>query len=212
VSLSDVRRSWRAAALLAAALVPALVGCGGPGASATVGSGRYAVADPLPAGLAGRPAARIRLADARGGSFDTRTLAGTPYLVTFLYTNCPDVCPLIGDEISQALRVLGPDARRVAVVAVTVDPRHDTAQAVRVWLKRHREPSQFHYLIGSQQQLAPIWKAWYAAPQIAGDPESAHTAVVWFVDGRGRLAAKVSAGVAFSPSGLARDVRTLLPS
>lgn len=207
-----MRRLWLAAALLAAALVPAVSGCGGSGAAATGGSGRYAVADPLPAGLAGRPAARIRLTDARGGAFDTHSLAGTPYLVTFLYTNCPDVCPLIGEEIGQALRLLGPDARRVAVVAVTVDPRHDTPQAVQVWLKRHREPSQFHYLIGSEQQLAPVWKAWYAAPQIAGDPESAHTAVVWLVDGRGRLTAKVSAGVAFSPSGLAHDIRTLLPS
>jgi protein SCO1/2 len=206
-----VRGSWRVATLLAAALVPVLAGCGGSGAAAT-GGGRYAVADPLPPGLSGRPAARIRLADGRGGGFDTRSLAGTPYLVTFLYTNCPDVCPLIGEEIAQALRVLGPDARRVAIVAVTVDPRHDTRQAVQVWLKRHREPSQFHYLIGSEAQLAPIWKAWYAAPQIAGDPESAHTAVVWLVDGRGRLVAKVSAGVAFSPSGLAHDIRTLLPS
>jgi protein SCO1 len=56
-----------------------------------------------------------------------------------------------------------------------------------------------------------VWRAWYAAPQIPGDPESAHTAVVWLVDARGRLAAKVSAGRAFDTDGLARDVRTLLP-
>jgi protein SCO1/2 len=154
----------------------------------------------------------MRLADARGGELDSGSLTGKPYLVTFLYTRCPDVCPLIGEEIRQALALLGPDARRVAVLAVSVDPRYDTAAAVRTWLHRHREPAQFHYLIGSQRQLAPVWKAWYAAPQVPGDPESGHTAVVWLVDARGRLTAKVSAGVAFPPRGLAHDVRALLAS
>jgi protein SCO1/2 len=133
-----------------------------------------------------------------------------PYLVTFLYANCPDVCPLIGDELRQALERLGPDARRVAVVAVSVDPRGDSAEAVRAWLDRHREPAQFHYLIGSAAQLRPVWKAWFAAPQIAGKPDSTHTAAVWLVDAEGRLTGKVSAGVAFDPNALARDLRTLL--
>ncbi len=99
----------------------------------------------------------------------------------------------------------------MGVVAVSVDPRGDTPAAVREWLRRQREPQQFHYLIGSERELAPVWRAWYAAPQIPGDPESAHTAVVWVVDARGRLAAKVAAGSPFDVDGLARDVRSLVP-
>jgi protein SCO1 len=166
----------------------------------------------LPPGLAGRAAPPIRLADARGGTFDTRTLSGKPYLVTFLYANCPDVCPLIGAQLRDTLQQLGSDARRVGVVAVSVDPRGDTPATVRAWLRRQREPSQFHYLVGSEHALAPVWRAWYAAPQIAGDPESAHTAIVWVVDSHARLAAKVAAGEPFDTRGLARDVRSLLTS
>jgi len=191
----------------------ALAGCGGSDGTSADGSGRddrFAVAEPLPAGLAGRPAPRIRLADARGGTFDTGALAGEPYLVTFLYANCPDVCPLIGAQLRETLSRLGPDARRVHVVAVSVDPRGDTPEAVRTWLRRQREPTRFRYLIGSERELEPVWRSWYAAPQIPGDPESAHTAVVWLVDARGRLTAKVSAGQAFDAAGLARDVRSLL--
>ncbi len=193
-------------------LVLLLAGCGGTSVGGGTHHGsRFSVADPLPAGLAGKPARPIHLRDARGGVFDSRSLAGRPYLVTFLYTNCPDVCPLIGDEVRQALTQLGSSARRVGVVAVSVDPRHDSAPAVRSWLEHHHEPAQFHYLIGSEHRLAPVWKAWYAAPQIAGDPQSAHTAIVWIVDCHGRLAAKVSAGIAFDPRGLAHDLRVLLP-
>jgi protein SCO1 len=122
------------------------------------------------------------------------------------------VCPLIGAELRETLAQLDADARRVGVVAVSVDPRGDTPATVRSWLRREREPAQFHYLIGSERMLAPVWRAWYAAPQIAGDPESAHTAIVWLVDAHGRLAAKVAAGRPFDPSGLARDVRMLLPT
>lgn len=189
-----------------------LTGCGGSERAPDSASGddRFAVAEPLPPGLAGRAAPRIRLADARGGTFDTRSLAGKPYLVTFLYANCPDVCPLIGAQLRQTLERLGPDAERTGVVAVSVDPRGDTPEAVRTWLRRQNQPAEFRYLIGSERDLTPVWKAWYAAPQIAGDPESAHTAVVWVVDAGGRLTGKLSAGRAFDTGGLARDLRSLL--
>jgi protein SCO1/2 len=204
---------WAAvAAVLWMLACTALAACGSAsgGNGKTGGGSRFAVAEALPPGLAGRAAPRIRLADARGGTFDTRSLAGKPYLVTFLYTNCPDVCPLIGAQLRDTLDRLGDDARRVGVVAVSVDPRGDTPDSVRAWLRRQREPAQFHYLIGSERQLRPVWSAWYAAPQIRGDPESAHTAIVWLVDARGRLAAKVAAGQPFDTGGLASDVRALL--
>lgn len=189
----------------------ALAACGSASdGTTTAGDSRFAVAEALPPGLAGRAAPRIRLADARGGTFDTRSLDGKPYLVTFLYANCPDVCPLIGAQLRDTLDRLGDDARRVGVVAVSVDPRGDTPDSVRTWLRRQREPAQFHYLIGSEHELRPVWSAWYAAPQIPGDPESAHTAIVWLVDARGRLAAKVAAAQPFDTGGLASDVRTLL--
>lgn len=208
----------RAPALLLLLVALAFVGCGSGGSSedggdapASIPSSRFAAAGTLPPVLAQRPAPRIRLTDARSGEpFDTATLRGEPYMVTFLFVNCPDVCPLIGQEIRQTLEQLGAQAGRVAVVAVSVDPRGDTAEAARTWLRRQRQPDNFHYLIGSEDELSPVWRAFYAAPQIAGDPDSAHTAVVWLIDARGRLAAKVDAGATFEPADLAHDMRTLL--
>lgn len=218
-----LRRPLAPLALVLAAfgLALALVagGCGSSGEDAGGGTGtatssRFAAADTLPDGLAGKPAPPISLTDARSGrAFDAaERLKGKPYLVTFLFANCPDVCPLIGQELRQSLEELGPQADGTAVVAVSVDPRGDTAEAAQTWLRRQRLPENFHYLIGSEAELSPVWRGFYAAPQIAGDPESAHTAVVWLVDAQGRLAGKVSAGMAFDPADLADDVRTLLSS
>jgi protein SCO1 len=164
----------------------------------------------LPAALVGRPAPEIRLRDARGGTFDTSSLAGKPYAVTFLYTSCPDVCPLIGNELRQALTQLGPLASKVAVVGVSVDPRGDTPAAVQAWLKVHREPANFHYLIGTQAQLTPVWKAYFALPQTPGDPQSSHSATIWLVDGHGRRRALITAGIAVPAADLAYDLHALL--
>lgn len=165
----------------------------------------------LPDELEGSPGPRIRLRDAEGDVFDTKALAGTPYAVTFLFTRCPDVCPLIGQEIRAALDGLGPLRDRVAVAAISVDPRGDTPEAVRAWTRRQRLPEQFRYLIGSERELQPVWDAFYAAPQMRGRPEtSTHTAAISLFDGRGRWRGRFSAGEYLDPADLAHDLRLLV--
>jgi protein SCO1/2 len=191
-------------------------GCGGSSGSspATTAVLRPAALGALPAGIAGTAAPRIRLTDAATPTptpFDTDSLRGRPYFVTFLYTSCTTTCPVIGAELHETLRQLGRQAARVAVVGVTVDPRGDTPHAVRAWLALHHEPPNFHYLIGSRAQLMAVWPKWYVLPQPggAGGP-SVHTATVWVIDARGRRVAQVPAGAAIDPAQLAAAARRLL--
>jgi len=164
----------------------------------------------LPAELAGAPAPSFSHADARGGEIGTADLAGRPFVVTFLYTTCPDVCPLIGQELREALELLGPRGDEIEVLAVSVDPENDTAAAVRSWLASNELPPNFHYLIGTEAELEPTWEAYFAAPQPAGEPDSAHTASIWLVDSDGRLRTKFSAGVPVPPADIAHDLELLL--
>lgn len=165
----------------------------------------------LPVELAGRPAPTFSHTDARTGDpFGTRDVAGKPYVVTFLYTDCPDVCQLIGQELRQALEALGSRSEEVAVLAVSTDPRGDTPEAVNAWLDRHDLPDNFHYLLGSEAQLQSTWNAYFAAPQAPGAPESTHTASIWLVDSSGRLRTKFSAGVPVPPADIAHDLELLL--
>jgi protein SCO1/2 len=188
----------------------------GAGSTSTVASSTAAPAGPfltasvMPQGLGGRAVPQFDLADARGGTVLSATLRGRPYALTFLYVHCVDVCPLIGSEIHDALAKLGPAAKRMNVVAISVDPRGDTRNAVRRWLALHREPANFHYLIGSEHVLAPVWKAFYVTPQTPGDPHSSHTAVIWLVNRNGRLTALISAGVAINTTNLAHDFGVLI--
>jgi len=200
-------RVWWAvavAAVAAAGIAAVLIAAGGGSTDASLHPSG------LPQGVVGKPAATFTLQEHTGRSFRSRDLTGRPYIVTFLYTRCPDVCPLIGQEIRQAFAQLGQDASRVAALAVSVDPRGDTPGRVREWLHAQRLPGNFHYLLGSRRELAPVWEAFYVGPQLTSRARSLHTASVWVIDANGRIATKFSGGAPFDPSDLADDLRALL--
>ena len=75
-------------------------------------------------------------------------------LVTFLYTHCPDVCPLIAEHLNTALRRLRQALRRHprSRLAASVDPKGDTPAAVRRFVAVHHLLPQFRYLSGSAAQ------------------------------------------------------------
>ncbi|WP_354678130.1 SCO family protein [Cupriavidus plantarum] len=59
-----------------------------------------------------------------------RTLAdfkGKAVVMFFGYTHCPDVCPTTMAELKAVMEQMGPEADKVQVLFVTVDPERDTA-------------------------------------------------------------------------------------
>ena len=210
------RRMVAVALVLLVIATSAAIGLGGLGSTGqsiapsggAPGRGRFLTAAAVPQGLGGRAVPQFHLPDARGGIFSSPRLGGRPYVLTFLH--CVDVCPLIGSEIHAELARLGARAGGLNVVAISVDPRGDTRAAVRRWLTAHHEPANFHYLIGSARQLAPVWKAFYVSPQWPGDPRSTHTAVIWLISARGRPAPLIPAGTLIDTNNLAHDFGALI--
>jgi protein SCO1/2 len=132
-----------------------------------------------------RAAPKLSLRDASGRRFTLSKLRGRYVLVTFLYTNCPDVCPLIASNLNTVLRTLGPKAN-VDVLAVSVDPKGDTAAAVRRYEKqKHLEPG-FHFLIGKRAELRPVWAAWHVLAVDRSPDLVDHTGYTALVDPTGK--------------------------
>jgi len=134
---------------------------------------------------------------------------GRPALVTFLFANCPDVCPMISETIRQALERVGPEADKVDVVAISVDPEGDTPAAVRDFLTVHRLQGRMDYLIGTRAELTPIWKDWMVAAQPAGEDMSIHSARVVLVDADGRQVGSYPGGIPVPIDDLAADITAL---
>jgi protein SCO1 len=134
---------------------------------------------------------------------------GKAVLVTFLYTNCPDVCPLIAANLRVALNELGPAAAHAQLIAVSVDPRGDTRAAVAKFLRAHELLGRMQYLVGSHAQLARAWAAWgVGSQQDVGQPQLvAHSALVYGVGGGGDLRTVYPSS--FEPRQIAHDVPLL---
>ena len=135
-------------------------------------------------------------------------MRGKAVFVTFVYTHCPNVCPLIVSNLAAAQRELGREASHVEMVAVTVDPRRDTPAAVRTFLTARGALGRMYYLIGSRRQLLPIWKAWHVG--ITVDTKQTlvgHTAIVYGINASGRMAVVYPSN--FSAQQIVHDVPLL---
>ena len=172
----------RRAALLLLAVVAA--GCGGSKAieSPTTTATRVLGAEVTPP----RRAPAIALHDAWGRPVSLAAQRGRWVLVTFLYVHCPDVCPLIAQNLNAAVEQLGPRRNRVRVLAVSVDPAGDMPRAVRRYIAQRGLLPQFRYLIGSRQQLTPVWAAWHVLAVRAKPDVVDHVAYTMLVDPTGK--------------------------
>lgn len=183
----------------------------------------WRVARPLPlAGTVLTPpvaASDFRLEDQDGRAVSLADLRGRVVALTFLYTRCPDVCPLIADQMRAAHQQLGETAREAAFVAVSVDPTGDAPAAIRGFLRQHRVEGVLTYLHGSFAQLRPVWAHYYvgsdarevnpAAVAAAVPPGGTvdHTAIVYVIDPQGRIRAFLPGN--FDPKDLVTDIRAL---
>lgn len=128
------------------------------------------------------------LVDQHGAEIGLATFAGRPLLVGFAYSHCQTVCPVVVDTVRQAARGLGGET---PVLLVTLDPRRDTPR---------RLPS-----LAASWQLAGLGDARVASGDVAAvegmlaewnvpiarDPQTgeiSHPALIYVVDGEGRLA------------------------
>ena len=137
------------------------------------------------------------------------TQQGKVVVLAFLYTHCPDVCPLTAEQFRQAQQKLTDDEReRTLFVAVSVDPRQDTPEAVQSFARDHGLSKNFVYLIGSAAQLQAVWSAYGVLVQ--PDPGSAtvgHIDAIYLIDKAGR--ARVLTHSDISAEALAGDVKLL---
>jgi protein SCO1/2 len=94
---------------------------------------------------------------------------GKVVLVTFLYTNCPDVCPLITQNLNQPCRCSAPSATTCACSPSASIRRATRRKAVDAYAKAHHLLPEFHYLIGTRDELTEVWKN-YDVAAVASDP------------------------------------------
>jgi protein SCO1/2 len=168
---------------------------------------------------------KFKASDVTGASFGrdftltdqygkTRSLAdfrGKAVVVFFGYTQCPDVCPTTMTTLAESMKQLGPDADRVQVVFITVDPDRDTQALLSEYV-----PAFDKRLLGlrgdaaATERVAKEFKVIYQKQPgpTPGSYTVDHSAGVFMFDPQGRLRVYASHGQA--PDVYAHDLRELL--
>jgi Uncharacterized protein SCO1/SenC/PrrC, involved in biogenesis of respiratory and photosynthetic systems len=104
-----------------------------------------------PLGVTGQPFA---LASSQGGMFTEESLKGTPSLIFFGYTFCPDVCPTTLAETTAWRAALGLTPEQLRIIFITVDPARDTLDTVKDYIEGF-DPSIIG-LVGDEAQTDAV--------------------------------------------------------
>jgi protein SCO1/2 len=159
------------------------------------------------------PQLKFSLDDQDGRAVTAEDYRGKIVLLYFGYTHCPDACPTTLTNLSEALRRLGPDASRVRVLFVTVDPARDTLAVMKRYVGAFG--SQFVGLRGDDDALAALSKRYRIAyhlepPDRNGYYAVDHSSAVFIFDASGR--ARLLAQENDNPRTIAMDLQKLARS
>ena len=111
-----------------------------------------------------QPVTCFTLIDRRGQMVSLR---GQGVALTFIYTNCSDVCPMIAAKMRLAHESVPENLRDdVAQVAITVDPERDTPEALRAFSSGHQlaDNPQWFVLTGERDVVEPVWRDYGIGP------------------------------------------------
>jgi protein SCO1/2 len=146
-----------------------------------------------------------------GKRVSLRDFRGKVVVLTFLYSYCPDICPLITQKLHETHRLLGGSTDRVVFLAVTVDPERDTVKRLYDYSRQFDMLDKWQFLTGSLDGLILIWE-YYWVGKVWKDEKGnvMHQAPIHIIGPKGEIL--VVSGQTFRPAELAHDIEMLLKS
>lgn len=142
-------------------------------------------------------APELRLVDQAGDPIDLAGLRGEVVVLTAVYASCPHTCPIILEQARDALAALSTEERaRVHVVAVTLDPAHDTPEVLAGLASMHGlERPTYRLATGPAEDVERVLDRMDVSRR--RDPETGvidHANVFLVVDPAGRVAYRLTIG------------------
>ena len=130
----------------------------------------------------------LELPDTSGRVRRLEDFRGKAVVLFFGFTHCPDVCPTTLADLATVMKTLGPDAERVQVLFITVDPERDTPGELAQYVGAF-DP-RFVALRGdlaSTQRVAKDFKIYFEKRKQGDSYTVDHSAQSYVIDPQGRL-------------------------
>lgn len=157
------------------------------------------------------PAPTFTLTNQDGQRVALKDFRGKAVILTFLFTECKDICPVLPQIIGRVDQWLSEkEKQQVRFVGISIDPRRDTPEKLRGFMQMHNLPPQrWTLLTGTLEEATRVADDYgvVAKPDLQGD--IVHNAVYVLIDPRGRLRSEFHG--LFSPAEeIAKRLRELI--
>jgi len=101
---------------------------------------------------------------------------GRPVLLDFVYTTCTTICPVLSQTFAEVQKRLGPDAAKIKMISISIDPEEDTPARLLDYAKRFHAGAQWQFYTGTVEASIATQRAFDA---YRGDKMS-HQPVTFF--------------------------------
>jgi protein SCO1/2 len=157
------------------------------------------------------PAPSFALTSQDGTLVTLTALRGKVVAVSFIYTACPDICPLLTQKMVQVQDELGPDfGAKIAFVSITLDPERDTPEVLKDYAQFWGAKFDgWSFLTGSPEALLAVTRGYGAFAAKNKDGSVDHTQLTSIVDAEGAMRVQYL-GARFDPEEFRRDLLSLL--
>ncbi|RZD35062.1 MAG: hypothetical protein CXT72_05080 [Methanobacteriota archaeon] len=96
------------------------------------------------------------LIDENGQEFTLSSLEGKIVVIAFLFTRCPDICPIVSANLAYISQELGDHYENdVAILSITVDPWTDNTSVLANYASDRG--LNWPHLTGGLEVLEPVW-------------------------------------------------------
>ncbi len=150
------------------------------------------------------------LTDQDGSQVEFASLRGKPMVINFMYTSCPDVCPLLTASLKIVRDHMNPaEARDIRFLSITTDPEVDTPEVLKAYSRRHEaDAPNWSWLTGEARKLSRVWQGFGVSVRRLARGLIEHTTLTVVADAEGVMRFAYF-GSAPDPDVLLKDLRTL---
>lgn len=117
-----------------------------------------------------------------------------PKLITFFYTNCPDICPttiIDLQNLQQSMEEEGITEDQYFIVSVTLDPTHDTEERILQYKEAFGISSDnWLFLRGSEKEIRGFTKSFHFVFEKNKDGFLTHSTSMYIVDSMNQIRSK----------------------
>ncbi len=134
-----------------------------------------------------KPVANFVLTDQLGHRFQFADSRRKIVVVNFIYTKCPDLCPLLSAKFASMQRSLDQEKQTdYLLLSITTDPVRDNSKTLKSYADLFKANDRhWFFLTGQNETLAKVWKDFGVSVKKAPDGEVQHTALTTVIDRHG---------------------------